>query len=76
MQLEKRKITILNKVSTILTPGRTTLLLGPPGGGKVRSRCAAATAADLLASLPSQAAVPGCMKLVTVVDCFSMCVCG
>ena len=35
MRPEKRKITILNKVSSILTPGRTTLLLGPPGGGKV-----------------------------------------
>ena len=33
---EKRKITILNKVSSILSPGRATLLLGPPGGGKVR----------------------------------------
>ena len=35
LRLEKRKITILNHVSSILTPGRTTLLLGPPGGGKV-----------------------------------------
>ena len=32
---EKRKITILKKVSSILSPGRATLLLGPPGGGKV-----------------------------------------
>jgi len=38
---EKRKITILNKVSSILTPGRTTLLLGPPGGGKVCMTCSA-----------------------------------
>ncbi len=38
---EKRKITILNKVSSILTPGRTTLLLGPPGGGKVCTKCSA-----------------------------------
>ena len=38
---EKRKITILNKVSSILTPGRTTLLLGPPGGGKVCTTCSA-----------------------------------
>ena len=35
MRLEKRRITILNNVSSILAPGRTTLLLGPPGGGKV-----------------------------------------
>lgn len=35
LRLEKRKITILNHVSSILIPGRTTLLLGPPGGGKV-----------------------------------------
>ena len=62
MRLEKRKITILNKVSTILTPGRTTLLLGPPGGGKVCFYCAASGVANLLASITFQAAVPGCVK--------------
>ena len=53
MRLEKRKITILNKVSTILTPGRTTLLLGPPGGGKV-CFCCPAGVASLLERSPFQ----------------------
>ncbi len=31
---EKRKMAILNDVSSVITPGRTTLLLGPPAAGK------------------------------------------
>ena len=31
---EKRKMAILNNVSGVLKPGRTTLLLGPPAAGK------------------------------------------
>ena len=31
---EKRKMAILNNVSGVIKPGRTTLLLGPPAAGK------------------------------------------
>ena len=31
---EKRKMAILNDVSSVIRPGRTTLLLGPPAAGK------------------------------------------
>ena len=31
---EKRKMAILNNISSIIQPGRTTLLLGPPAAGK------------------------------------------
>ena len=31
---EKRKMAILNDVSSVVKPGRTTLLLGPPAAGK------------------------------------------
>lgn len=31
---DKRKLVILNKMSGVLRPGRTTLLLGPPASGK------------------------------------------
>ena len=82
MRLEKRKITILNKVSTILTPGRTTLLLGPPGGGKVltyfaasrEASCAASGGAHLLASITFLAAAPGFVRppVVEVGNCCSM----
>ena len=31
---ERKKMAILNNVSSVLRPGRTTLLLGPPAAGK------------------------------------------
>ncbi|BDA40539.1 Pleiotropic drug resistance protein 1 [Coccomyxa sp. Obi] len=34
MRMKKIRMAILNHVSTVLKPGRLTLVLGPPGGGK------------------------------------------
>jgi ABC-type multidrug transport system ATPase subunit len=34
MRPEKRTMAILNNVSSVVQPGRTTLLLGPPAAGK------------------------------------------
>jgi ABC-type multidrug transport system ATPase subunit len=34
IRVPKVKMAILNHVSTVLKPGRTTLVLGPPGAGK------------------------------------------
>ncbi len=34
MRVKKIRMAILNHISTVLKPGRLTLVLGPPGGGK------------------------------------------
>ena len=34
LRSEKKRLVILNDVSSLLTPGRFTLLLGPPASGK------------------------------------------
>lgn len=34
IRMKKIRMAILNHVSTVLKPGRATLVLGPPGGGK------------------------------------------
>ena len=34
LRLKKRKFVILDQLSGRITPGRMTLLLGPPGSGK------------------------------------------
>ena len=76
MRLEKRKITILNKVSTILTPGRTTLLLGPPGGGKVCCYCASSSVPicwkDHLFKQLLQIVWSLGLKLVIAIECMFM----
>ena len=34
LRSEKKQLVILNNISSLLTPGRFTLLLGPPASGK------------------------------------------
>ena len=77
LRLEKRKITILNNVSSVLTPGRTTLLLGPPGGGKVRSTSELAAVFRENRASPKACSIPfkGHNKALPCLSYGSICLC-
>ena len=80
MKANKRKFTILDGLSGRITPGRMTLLLGPPGSGKSTLLSALAGKlrhSELQACINYPCSISDCIPCrfhaVHAIDCSSAC---